>query len=492
MSWSLSAQECAAAIDGRLEIIGGGGLTDVGLEGVGTDTRTDLNGRVFIALVGDAHDAHQYLKLAIQKNARALIIHRDLLADERQALEHSALQSGQGVAVIRVPDTLKALQELARHWRHKCRAMFFGITGTNGKTSTKEFASAMIGSKLKVQASKGSFNNHWGVPLSILSVEPSHDIAVIEMGMNHPGELKLLSKIVDADVVVCTTVGRGHLEGVGSIEGVALAKAEIYEFAQKDATFIFNLDNEYTAKMQERFLECEGGASRRSLSFSAAGGDVSLRVTRMTADALEVSGQIRGAEGSAVIPVFGSHNVTNLMAAAALALAAGLTPKEIWSALSLCRSAWGRNQWVKLAVGARCLFDGYNANPESMAAALDNSRLLEGFGTKRAILGEMRELGEHTATLHEELGRRASVSGLSDVLFFGPSAQAFARGFATGGASRVAGVQLHTSEVMDLESVRTFCSRLGRSDFVLIKGSRGMSLEKALHELSPLDFDEKK
>lgn len=499
MSWSLSAQECAAAIEGRLEIIGGGGLTDVGLEGVGTDTRADLNGRVFIALVGDAHDAHNYLAQAIEKNARALIIHRDLTADERTALELSALKSGHGVAVIRVPDTLKALQDLARHWRHKCRALFFGITGTNGKTSTKEFAAAMIGSKLKVQWSKGSFNNHWGVPLSILSVEPSHDIAVIEMGMNHPGELKLLSKIVDADVVVCTMVGRGHLEGVGSIEGAALAKAEIYEFAPMGATFIFNLDNPHTLQMRNRFLSGDDGAKRRSLSFSETSGDVSLKVTRMTADALEVSGQVRGVEGSAVIPVFGSHNVTNLMAASALALAAGLTPKEVWAALPLCRSAWGRNQWVKLASGARCLFDGYNANPESMGAALENTRLLEGFGSKRAILGEMRELGDHALALHEELGRRARESGLNDVLFFGPSAKAFTRGFAAAGGLPAAaglpatgGAQLHASETLDLESVRAFCSRLGASDYVLIKGSRGMSLEKALHELSPLDFAEKK
>ena len=136
MSWALSAQECAAAIEGRLEVIGGGGLSDLPFEGVGTDTRVDLSGKAFVALVGDTHDAHQFLLKAISAKARALIIHRDLLPEERTALELRAIESGMGVAVIRVPDTLKALQELARHWRHKCRALFLGITGTNGKTST--------------------------------------------------------------------------------------------------------------------------------------------------------------------------------------------------------------------------------------------------------------------------------------------------------------------------------------------------------------------
>ena len=164
------------------------------------------------------------------------------------------------------------------------------------------------------------------------------------------------------------------------------------------------------------------------------------------------------------------------------------------AALTLWRAAGGRDQCVKPASGARCLFDGYNANPESMGAALENTRLLEGFGSKRAIHGEMRELGDHALALHEELGRSARASGLNDVLFVGPSAKAFARGFgaAAGGAPAAGGTQLHVSETLDLESVRAFRSRLGASDYVLIKGSRGMSLEKALHELSPLDFAEKK
>lgn len=496
MSWALSAQECAAAIEGRLEVIGGGGLSDLPLEGVGTDTRVDLSGKAFVALVGDTHDAHQFLLKAISAKARALIIHRDLLPEERTALELRAIESGMGVAVIRVPDTLKALQELARHWRHKCRALFLGITGTNGKTSTKEFAAALIGSKLKVQWSKGSFNNHWGVPLSLLSVDPTHDVAVIEMGMNHLGELKALSRLVDADVVVCTMVGRGHLEGVGSVDGVAKAKAEIYEYAPQQATFIFNLDNEHTAKMRERFLSGEANSKRRSLTFSEnsgvdLGADVVLKVVSMTSEHLTVRGTIRGVAGEVAIPVFGAQNVTNLMAAAALALTTGLTPKEIWEAFPLCRSAWGRNQWVDLESGARCLFDGYNANPESMRAALDNYRVLKVDGAKHAILGEMRELGDHTVSAHEEIGQLAAQVGFQSVLFFGPSADAFEKGFrsSTTSATRVS---FDSAKEFDVSRVQKLSGYLRKGDSVLIKGSRGMSLEKALKALAPKNFEEKK
>jgi len=493
MSWSLSAQECAAAIEGRLEVIGGGGLTDLPLEGVGTDTRTDLSAKVFVALVGDSHDAHHFLLNAVEQKARALIVRRELTAEERAAIEIRAAQSGMGLAVIKVENTLTALQELSRHWRRKCRALFFGITGTNGKTSTKEFAAALIGSKLKVQWSKGSFNNHWGVPLSLLSVDPSHDVAVIEMGMNHLGELKLLSRLVEADVVVCTMVGRGHLEGVGSIDGVAKAKAEIYEFAPPLATFIFNLDNEYTLAMRDRFLQGEAGATRRSLSFSQNAGDVSLRVKSQTAQMLQVAGTIRGVDGEAAVPVFGAHNVTNLMAAAALALAAGLTPKEVWAGLPLCRSAWGRNQWVELSSGANCLFDGYNANPESMTAALENSRTLEVSGRRIAILAEMRELGEHASSCHEEIGRRAASCGFSEIWFFGPSAEHFRRGFSQASSGTSA---LETSESLDSKRIEILDQKYHRTlkpgDFVLIKGSRGMSLEKALAALGPKNFDTKK
>lgn len=490
--WTLSAQEVAAAVDGKLQMIGGGGLNDAAFKGIGTDTRVDLSGLLFFALKGDAHDAHLFLKAAVDKKTAGLVIHRELTTDELAGCESKARETGMPIAVIVVKDTLVALQELSRHWRHKCRAMILGITGTNGKTSTKEFTAALLATRFNVQYSKGSFNNHWGVPISLLSVNPDHDVAVIEMGMNHPGELKTLSRLVDADAVVCTMVGRGHLEGVGSIEGVAAAKSEIYEFAPRTATFIFNLDNEYTAGMMGRFA-VDG---RRIITFGegagsngGGAGDVSFHVTSMTADHLTLEGDIKGVEGTAVVPVFGQHNVTNLMAAASLALVAGMSPQEIWKALPNCRSAWGRNQWVQLKSGARVLFDGYNANPESMSAAIENSRLMllsGAFSRGFAILGEMREMGEHAAVVHEELGKTLRTAGFKEVLFIGPSFESVRRGFGL-----VEGVTTQFVSSYNPALAIGLRSNMKPGDYLLIKGSRGMSLEVFLEALEPLDFQKK-
>lgn len=520
-NWILSGQEATAGMEGKLEFIGSGGLQDLAFSGIGTDTRVDLSGQLFFALVGDVHDAHAHLLQAVEKGAMGLVIHRELTTEERSKIEAAVKAKGMPLAIVHVTDTLKGLQALARHWRRKSSAMILGITGTNGKTTTKEFAAAIIGSRLRVQYSKGSFNNHWGVPISLLSIGPEHEVAVIEMGMNHLGELQSLSKLVEADVVVCTMVGRGHLEGVGSVEGVAQAKSEIYEFAPPRSTFVFNLDNPHTLKMRDRFA----GEGRRRLVFSSdakqSGVDVTMKVVSMTPDSIDVEGVIKGIAGRATVPVFGAHNVTNLMAASCLALAAGLSPQEIWAALPLCRSAWGRNQWVKLKSGARALFDGYNANPESMAAALENARLLRGSfkGRMIAVLGEMRELGEHSAALHEELGVLTVQAGFDEAIFIGPSHEFFARGLrtdaeaaggagagasgaapsgstvASGSSAARAGRLLHalkTSPNFQLELAQELSARLKPDDFVLIKGSRGMSLENFLKVLEPLDFNAKK
>lgn len=494
--WSLSVQEAAAAMDGRLELFGSGGLHDLVFKGVGTDTRVDLSGLLFFALVGDVHDAHAHLLSAIDQGANGLVIHRPLTESERQHLLRRVEAKGFPVAVVVVENTLTALQNLSRHWRHKCRAMILGITGTNGKTTTKEFAAAIISTRLKVQWSKGSFNNHWGVPISLLSIAPEHDVAVIEMGMNHIGELKTLSRLAEADAVVCTMVGRGHLEGVGSIEGVAKAKSEIYEFAPRRSTFVFNLDNVFTYQMMTKFGGPQpDGEGRRKLTFSVKGpSDVRLQVTSQTPDSISVAGEIQGVDGRAEVPVFGAHNITNLMAASCLALAAGLSPQEIWAALPLCRSAWGRNQWVKLKSGARCLFDGYNANPESMTAALENARAMNlvppgGQGKKIAILGEMRELGEHAAAMHEEIGRLAATVGFNHVVFLGPSYLRFSQAFIAAGGKES---QLVARSEYNVGLAQEVAKTLTANDFVLIKGSRGMSLETFLKALDPVDFQSKK
>lgn len=559
MSWHLSLEELVAATEGQVVV-----HAQREFKGVGTDTRADLKDKVFIALRGATYDAHQFLETALAAGATALVV-ESITDDFRARLERTAdaAIACATATVVVVPDTLRALQDLGHFWRRKMPAQILALTGTNGKTTTKEFAAAILATRLKVHHSKGSFNNHWGVPLSLLGIEPEHDVAVIEMGMNHPGELKVLSQIAEPDVICVTMVGRGHLEGLGSIEGVANAKQEVYEAAALGSVRIFNLENEHTRRMFERFapdIAAEPEASSRGVArprsdagapprpahqrddlnsdgriivlagsayarqhgwselwnagltgvSSGRGGnvggtqsypvdlgesigspglrlDVSFEVLQMTAESMRIGGQIRGVAGEVELAVFGQQNVTNLMAAAALALAAGLTPAEIWAALPQCKTIWGRNQWVKLPSGAKVLFDGYNANPESMLAALENFKRLQVSGRKFAILAEMKEMGAHAAEVHFELGRSSAQCGFESIVFFGPSHASFAAGVAAAKYQKTSFVFGSYEQNLALKALPV----LELGDVVLIKGSRGMQLEKVLLEMQPVDFTSK-
>jgi UDP-N-acetylmuramoyl-tripeptide--D-alanyl-D-alanine ligase len=484
--WTLQLEELVAATGGRV-------LSQHAraFHGVGTDTRVALDGKIFVALKGDVYDAHDFLEKAVEAKAAALLVHR--LPANAQALL-------QNVTVIEVKDTLTALQHLGNFWRHKMKrasgVKILGVTGTNGKTTTKEFAAAILGSKFSVQYSKGSFNNHWGVPISLLSIAPEHQVAVIEMGMNHPGELTVLSKIAEPDSVVVTMVGRGHLEGVGSIEGAAKAKAEIYEQAPPHAIRIFNLENEHTHRMYERLgrslpaaqlITFAGSEYARANKLDV---DIALEVIEATPVSLKITGSIRGVKGMVEVPVFGRHNVTNLMTAAAMGLVCGMSPEEIWSAFPLCKTAWGRNQWVDLQCGARALFDAYNANPESMRAAVENfaGLTLTSGGRKIAVLGEMREMGSAAPTVHRELGALCANAGFDTVCFIGPSGADFEAGIKSAGFRN----KLVISNSYEQNLASRMLPVLDRNDIVLIKGSRGMQLEKVLADLKPVSFESKK
>lgn len=493
-NWKMAIEELVAATEGKL-------LSQVQREfsGVGTDTRKDLTGKIFVALKGDTFDAHDYIDQAVAAGASAIVLHR---------VSESVKLNFDKTTVLQVEDTLKALQNLGNYWRRKMPAKVLGLTGSNGKTTTKEFAATLISSCKSVYFSKGSLNNHWGVPMSLLELGRHHEIAIIEMGMNHLGELTVLSGIAEPDVICVTMVGRGHLEGLGSIEGVARAKEEVYEFAKPHALHIFNIENSYTRKMFEKYaprlspdqtITFAGGEYARdhhllfgqSLEAPAqtrVNLDVSLEILTMDLNKMLIRGEVRGLKGEIEIPIFGMQNITNLMAAAALALAAGLTPAQIWKALPKCHTTWGRNQWVKLESGAMVLFDGYNANPESMKAALDNFKKLKTNGKKYAVLGEMKEMGAHAIALHRELGELAGQVGFSTLAFLGPSHEAFSAGIKTSNFSK----NLFVSNSYEQKLAPNMLPVLEMGDIVLMKGSRGMQLEKVLLDMKPLDFELKK
>lgn len=446
--------------------------------GIATDTRVAMKEHLFIALKGDAFDAHQFVQKAFEQGATGLLVHE--VNDHVQAL------SGK-MTILKVPDTLKALQQLGNWSRHQSRAQVVGITGSNGKTTTKEFAAALIGSAKDVHYNKGSFNNHWGVPFTLLQLPEHKDVAIVEMGMNHAGELTELVHIAEPDVVVCTMVGRAHMEFFGTIEKVAEAKEEIYEAASSKAIRIYNLDNTQTHNM---YVKASGKYPKEKLlTFSSEDprADVHFAISEMNMSELVVKGSIAGVSGTAKVQVFGSQNLTNLMAAASLALAIGMTPEQIWEGLPACKTNWGRNQLVHLKSGAQMIFDAYNANPDSMKALIDNMKLLSVKGKKVGVFGQMREMGSISADLHEELGAWVGAAGFDKVYFIGDDAPAFTTGLKKAGYTNPALIE---RDYLD-SSGKDLAQFLKDGDIAVVKASRGTKLERFVFPCEPLDFSEK-
>ena len=459
-----------------LKATGGQALSQIktDIEAVGTDTRIDLSNQLFIALKGENFDAHQFLQKAVAQNAAALVV--DHLPAGSEELKKK-------VSIILVKDTLLALQAMGNFYRKKSKALIIGVTGSNGKTTSKEFAAAVISAKKKVHIPKGSFNNHWGVPLTLLAQPEEAQVSVIEMGMNHAGEIKLLCEIADPDVVVCSMVGRAHIEYFGSIEKIAEAKEEIYEHSNPKATRIYNLDNPHTKKMFEKAKSRFPNSPILTFS-SEQSSDVHLKVAAVEMGSLTVNGEIQGVAGSAKIPVFGAHNLTNIMVAASAALSSGMNPVEIWQALPRCKTNWGRNQLVNLKSGAELLFDAYNANPDSMKALLDNVKLFKNPGKKIGIFAQMRELGDASEKSHEELGQLVGKTGFDIVWFYGDDAEAFKRGIEASKYPK----NIMISKTYEDSLASEVANVLKLGDALVVKGSRGMKLERFVMACDPVDF----
>lgn len=429
---------------------------------VGTDTRGDLKGKLYVALKGDNHDAHDFVAKAIESGAACVLVHE--FREEWKALLTKA-------SFIQVKDTLQGLQAFGRHWRHKYKFKVLGITGSNGKTSTKEFTYAILKDKFPTHASKGSYNNHWGVPLSILDAGPEVTHLILEMGMNHSGEIFKLCQIAEPDVVVVTSVGRAHIGELGSQENVAKAKEEIY-LACPNALHVFNRDNEWTMRMETR-------SHAEKIIFSAFKPevDVHFRAQRLSWEGLDILGHIKNEKGHCWVHVLGRQNTVNLMAASALALAAGMTPNEVWAKLpTINDTAWGRNQVLTLKNGAKILFDGYNANPDSMTALLKNLYEMDVTGRKFLVVGDMRELGSFTETAHEEAGEKAGAVGFEGIWYVGANGPAFSRGL-----NKVAKPNIyHHSSDVDAAISDKFVGLLREGDLIAVKASRGIGLERVL------------
>ena len=444
---------------------------------VGTDTRQDLKNKIFIAIKGDQYDAHDFLDQAVAAGAGLLLVHR--LDDKFESLKNQ-------VSIILVDDTLIALQNFGHQYRKTLPTKFIAITGSNGKTTTKEFTAAILNEYKTTHFNQGSFNNHWGVPLTLLNTPSDAAFAVIEMGMNHAGEITRLVEIADPDFVVCTMVGLAHIEFFQTVQKIADAKREIYLDSREGAVRVFNQDQDLTYDMM--YPTAKKYPAGRMLSFSEKNkdADVYFKLQKATQSGLCIYGQIGTVQGLAEVPVFGEHNIVNLMAAATLAYAVGMPPEKIWHSLGRCHSSWGRNQFIKTKNQVDILFDGYNANPDSMNALIKNVGTLEFQGRKIAVIGQMREMGSKAPELHQDLGAVIGLQKFDKVFFIGENFKDFETGL------KKAHYESYMVDADLTPSLKeNFLNYVKPQDFVIIKGSRGIKTERFVDLCEPLNWNSK-
>jgi UDP-N-acetylmuramoyl-tripeptide--D-alanyl-D-alanine ligase len=437
--------------------------------GVSTDTRRLQPGEIFVALRGPNHDGHGFLAEAAQRGAAAVIVERG-----SGASLGGDNGSGAALSVIEVADTLWALGDLAAYERRRRGYTVAAITGSNGKTTTKEMLASIMAKAVgasSVLRTTGTENNLIGLPLTLLRAAGTERVAVLELGMNIPGEIWRLTEIADPDVGVVTSIAPAHIEGLGDIEGVARAKGELYRRLRPSATAIVNHDDARVCEIAESF-------SGRTMHFGTGGEVAAERVESRGVDGVEFTLVIAGERRPVYLPLPGCHNVTNALAASALAHALGAPMDAIVTGLTSLPPLPMRMQIETLPGDITVINDAYNANPASMRSALTMLGGL-GAGTKIAVLGEMRELGAASATLHRQVGRYAAEQGVDVLIAVGPQASELCAGAVEGGVDPAAAFVGESRA----DAIRIVRERVRAGDVVLVKGSRGARMEEVVVHL---------
>lgn len=431
---------------------------------VTTDTRDCPAGSLFFALKGETFDGN-------------LFAHKALEAGCAYAVVDNAEVAAQDARYILVDDVLTTFQQLAAHHRSVLGTPIIQITGTNGKTTTKELTAAVLQQQYRVHYTQGNFNNHIGVPKTLLRLTDDDDIAVIETGANHPGEIALLSGIVDADCGLITNVGKAHLEGFGSFEGVIRTKSELYDYLRSKATDAANASEDEEVGVAAPFVFLHGdnewlpaqtaGLEAVTYGYPGNGYDVEGEVVDC-APFLRLRWRVKEGEWQEVqTQLIGAYNIDNVLAAAAVGSHFGVSPEEVSTALAAYCPTNSRSEFRKTGHNS-LIVDAYNANLSSMHAAIENFRLIE-HAAKMMILGDMRELGDASASAHQEIADLAIETGSSAIWFVGEN-------FARVDVSSVTGEQT-IRKFANVDEVKDAIAEAPVSDkLILIKGSNGTKL----------------
>lgn len=438
-------------------------IQHIRINGVSKDSRTTHAGQLYIPLIGENFDGHEFAAEAFARGAAASLWQKD------------HLHPPSDVPLIFVDDVLLALQQLAHAYRKQLNVRVIGITGSNGKTTTKDLVASVLQTVYKTQKTQGNLNNHIGLPLTLLALEEDTQIAVLEMGMSGRGEIDLLSRLAEPDAVIITMIGDAHLLQLGSREEIARAKMEILNGLRSDGLFIYDGDEPLIAQM---LSEVNLSESVRRIRFGQ----------KKYND--YYTGHIRfGEEGTFFtcndrpdpwyyIPLLGRHNVKNALTAIAAAEALGVPEEKIVEGLSNAQMSGMRVEKLVAPGGYTILNDAYNASPASMTAALALLSEVQGYERKLVVLGDMLELGDREQQYHREIGHQLNPACIHEVYATGP----LGRLYAEEAGKRFPAGRVHWHE-HNADLAADLAARIQPGDIVLVKGSRGMKLEQIVQEL---------
>ncbi len=432
---------------------------DILFSGCSIDSRTIEKGNLFIAINGENFDGHDYVPMAEEKGAAALLLEREVSHDK---------------PLLKVKDTRKAMGLLARSWREEMMVPVVAITGSNGKTTVKEMVTSILSELSDVHATSGNLNNDIGVPLTLFGFDKKHQYAVIEMGANHPGEIEWLSAIARPDVAVITQCAPAHLEGFGDIDGVAKAKAEIYSGLQPAGEAIINADDDYAEFWTK---QCKS-LNQLSFGIESTNADIRAKNIKIVKQAASTDFELVCSTGAIKIrlPLSGTHNVMNALAAAACCLSLNVPLQTIKTGFEKMSPVKGRLQIKPGMQGARIIDDTYNANPTSLKAAL---KVLSSYeGMRYMVMGDMGELGDEAIDFHYDAGiaiKQADIEGLFTI-----------------GELSVKAMQAYGDDALHFESYealnKMLIALLSKDTTILVKGSREMQMERVVSTLTEEQF----
>lgn len=434
------------------------------IRGVSIDSRTVREGELFVAIKGERFDGHDFVPEVMKKGAWGVLV-------ERREFEHRSASMALLKNIVPVEDALVALQELSHLHRRRFAVPVAGITGSNGKTTTKEMLAGILQQKGPVLKNEGNLNNHLGVPLTLLKFEPRHTAAVIEMGMSAAGEIDLLARLASPGIGVITNIGPAHLEFFKGMDGVADAKGELLDHLDTNGTAVLNADDRFFGRLKDR-------ARCRVLSFGF-GAEADVRAANIVQENGHTDLTLSAAGSTATVRLrtVGLHNVSNALAAAAAGVAAGMSLDAVKAGLEGFAPVSMRSE-IKNVKGRTVLADCYNANPASMEAALKTVAGMASAGQRVAVLGDMLELGGSSAEAHRAIGATAARLGIERLITVGTLAGNIAAGAADAGMSRD---RVHQT-LSHAEAAQLLRDLTRQGDAVLVKGSRGMKMEKVLEE----------